>query len=62
MIFSCPNCGAPLHRAKCEYCGTEFIRIPDENLVQIKLHLFEEQMKVEELYKSVIKAFHNYHF
>ena len=24
MIFvSCPNCGAPMHNGKCEYCGTE---------------------------------------
>lgn len=21
---NCPNCGAPLHGGKCEYCGTEF--------------------------------------
>ena len=20
---NCPNCGAPLHNGKCEYCGTE---------------------------------------
>lgn len=22
-ITNCPNCGAPLHGMKCEYCGTE---------------------------------------
>ena len=22
-IINCPNCGAPLHGMKCEYCGTE---------------------------------------
>lgn len=21
---SCPNCGAPIHNNKCEYCGSEF--------------------------------------
>ena len=20
--YSCPNCGAPLHNGKCDYCGT----------------------------------------
>lgn len=25
MVFvSCPNCGAPMHKGKCEYCGTEY--------------------------------------
>ena len=22
---NCPNCGAPRHGAKCEYCGTPFL-------------------------------------
>jgi len=22
-ITNCPNCGAPLHNSKCEYCETE---------------------------------------
>jgi hypothetical protein len=57
----CPNCGAPLHGHICEYCDTEFIRTPEESMAQIKLHLFEEQRKVEELYQSAIKAFRHYH-
>ena len=24
MIKNCINCGAPLHGAKCDYCGTEY--------------------------------------
>ena len=23
VFVSCPNCGAPLHGHKCDYCGTE---------------------------------------
>ena len=23
MMTNCPNCGAPLKRSMCEYCGTE---------------------------------------
>ena len=23
-MYNCPNCGAPITRAKCEYCGTVF--------------------------------------
>ena len=24
LITNCPNCGAPVHGAVCEYCGTKF--------------------------------------
>lgn len=62
MIFSCPNCGAPLHGHKCEYCDTEFVQASNDNLIQVKLHLLDEQRKMEDLYKSAIKAFCHYHF
>lgn len=26
LITNCPNCGAPVHGTKCEYCGTVFAR------------------------------------
>lgn len=25
MMTNCPNCGAPIHGAQCDYCGTIFI-------------------------------------
>ena len=27
--LNCPNCGAPISGAKCEYCGTQFFDIAD---------------------------------
>ena len=24
MATNCPNCGAPITKSKCEYCGTTF--------------------------------------
>jgi len=58
----CPNCGAPLHGHKCEYCDTEFIQASNNGLIEMKLHLFDEQRRMEDLYKSAIKAFRHYHF
>lgn len=25
MVTNCPNCGAPITKSKCEYCGTTFV-------------------------------------
>lgn len=58
----CPNCGAPLHGHKCEYCDTEFIQAPNNEPIEMKLHLFDEQRRINDLYKSAIKAFRHYHF
>ena len=33
-IKQCPNCGAPIHGDRCEYCGTSF-KNPQEINVQI---------------------------
>lgn len=38
-IYNCPNCGAPITRPRCEYCGTTF------NLIDINY----EKPKVIEL-------------
>lgn len=58
----CPNCGAPLHGRKCEYCDTEFIQEPNNGLIEMKLHLFDEQRRINDLYKSAIKAYRHYYF
>ena len=61
--FTCPNCGAPLKGLRCEYCGTEFFYQKDQSdLIQVKLHLFDEQRRMNDLYESAIKAFRHYHF
>ena len=28
-MTNCPNCGAPLHGTKCDYCGTTFLDLID---------------------------------
>lgn len=58
----CPNCGAPLHGHKCEYCDTEFIQAPSNESIEIKLHLFDEQRKLNDICNSMIKALRPYHF
>lgn len=70
-MTNCPNCGAPIVAAKCEYCGTVFSNLPqfdtqrscvigDINLLKsINRHL-EQQIMIEELYTSVLKAMRNY--
>ena len=40
---NCPNCGAPRHGARCEYCGTPFVfyayegEIPNEVKIDIEV-------------------------
>lgn len=58
----CPNCGAPLHGHICEYCGTEFIQAPNNRLIEMKPHLFDEQRELNDIYNSIIKSLHPYHF
>ena len=58
----CPNCGAPLHGHKCEYCDTEFVQASNNGVIEMKLHLFDEQRRINDLYKSTIKALRHYHF
>ena len=36
MSVSCPNCGAPKHGAKCEYCGTNFTRYQGQAIVEVE--------------------------
>lgn len=46
-MTNCPNCGAPVQGAVCEYCGTHFVDYshidPGKSTQMIKLgnHLFE---------------------
>lgn len=32
LLTNCKNCGAPLKKNKCEYCGTEHILFNTENM------------------------------
>ncbi len=39
-VYKCPNCGAPITGAKCEYCGTVFNfeavdRASDEHYIKL---------------------------
>ena len=43
MSRNCPNCGAPIEGAKCQYCGTLLLDFADIDIdkptyVRIKLH------------------------
>lgn len=63
-MTNCPNCGAPIVAAKCEYCGTVFSNLPQFDkkislLKSINRHL-EQQIAVEELYASALKDMRNY--
>ena len=48
---NCPNCGAPIHGAKCEYCDTEFY-ILDEKCQSIRSELIQTQMSISQSIQS----------
>lgn len=66
--MNCPNCGAPIISAVCEYCGTrhwEFeskIREMEREIKLIKTSAkqIERQMTLERLYEEVIDAMRKY--
>jgi hypothetical protein len=41
--LNCPNCGAPIKKDRCEYCGTQFFDLSDmelnrESFLKIKIN------------------------
>lgn len=68
--LSCPNCGAPLHGHKCEYCDTEFIFTTKSELHDcynaglISANEYRKLIglsRTDELYSQAIQAFRHYH-
>lgn len=66
----CPNCGAPLHGHKCEYCDTEFIFTTKSELQDrynaglISANEYRKLIglsRMDELYSQAIQAFRHYH-
>ena len=43
--INCPNCGAPLHSNKCEYCGSEFVE--EQTRKEIELENEIELLKLQ---------------
>lgn len=65
-MSNCPNCGAPIISAKCEYCGTVHDAVKHKaNIEEIK-KLYEasvltaNQIRTEMLYSEALKAMRGY--
>lgn len=35
-MTNCPNCGAPITKGTCEYCGTVFVDPYKEQIIQLE--------------------------
>lgn len=35
-MTNCPNCGAPITKGTCEYCGTVFVDPYKEKIIQLE--------------------------
>ena len=58
-MTNCPNCGAPITRPTCEYCGTKFVDFNKRD-AHISKILHESEMKAEnDLLEAKTKALAN---
>jgi hypothetical protein len=49
-MTNCPNCGAPLHGTKCDYCGTTFLDLIDiepGNICSVRLRYMGHEMTAQ---------------
>lgn len=55
--INCPNCGAPLHSNKCEYCGSEFIEEQVRKEIENEIELLKLQLIQAENNNSIIENY-----
>lgn len=62
MKNNCPNCGAPRHGYRCEYCDTQFDapHKSDSIVIQQKLSAIQNAIMTEKLYSDAIDALRQY--
>ena len=56
MVTNCPNCGAPITKSKCEYCGTTF----DDDLEERRNKLLAEMdmCRQIEMHEYILSQMH----
>ena len=62
-MTNCPNCGAPVTVATCEYCGTIFPRQHSDEartLLELKQEHLQQNMVIKQLYEDAIFAMRAY--
>ena len=57
MPVNCPNCGAPLHSNKCEYCGSEFVEKQIKKEIENEIELLKLQLTQAENNKFIIENY-----
>ena len=57
--INCPNCGAPLHSNKCEYCGSEFVEEQTRKEIELEneIELLKLQLTQAENNKFIIENY-----
>ena len=55
--INCPNCGAPLHSNKCEYCGSEFVEEQTIKEIENEIELLKLQLIQAENNKFIIENY-----
>ena len=55
--INCPNCGAPLHSNKCEYCGSEFVEEQTRKETENEIELLKLQLTQAENNKFIIENY-----
>ena len=55
--INCPNCGAPLHFNKCEYCGSEFVEEQTIKEIENEIELLKLQLIQAENNKFIIENY-----
>lgn len=55
--INCPNCGAPLHSNKCEYCGSEFVEEQTRKEIENEIELLKLQLTQAENNKFIIENY-----
>lgn len=36
LVTNCPNCGAPIERGSCPYCGTTFLKYDSAQNIEVR--------------------------
>lgn len=55
--INCPNCGAPLHGNKCEYCGSEFVEEQTRKEIENEIELLKLQLTQAENNRFIIENY-----
>ena len=59
-MTNCPNCGAVITGAKCEYCGTKFGETQSLDEYVLENKYIENMLRIEEIYRRTLDEMRRY--